>query len=154
MTSMQAPTPNPPLTKPIAKVTVKKSTYTLLLTLSSLGATLLLLALIALLIYQPKIVALRETLIRSEAQSYLYRCSAALEATRDQVTQKIAPVKDCSDPLLKSQMPESVAGIVSSHIKIDDQKAVYTPGEYVIEVVSSAEERLSFDGKTLEVKTP
>lgn len=91
-------------------------------------------------------------LAQTQTLAYLYRCVAAMETTRDPVTQEIAePLSEqpCTHPLLKDKLPEPPHTIDSSKIHLDRQKTVYMPGEYTLEIKMTSGKRMTFDGKSL-----
>ncbi len=77
------------------------------------------------------------------AQRYLLECARALETTRDNVTEKIAPLegKSCDDPLLSGpglKVPGAADSEVnSSKITVNRALEPYSPGEYTVTVFSS-----------------
>jgi len=73
------------------------------------------------------------------AQNYLLECARALETTRDNVTEKIAPLegKTCEDSILTRAGLKKPEGVNSSQIKVDRTLEPYSPGEYTVTVFSS-----------------
>jgi len=74
------------------------------------------------------------------AQRYLLECARAVDDTRDNVTEKIAPLegKSCEDPLLsrsRVNIPEAaLSGVVSSKITVVRRYEPYSEGEYTVTV--------------------
>ena len=103
-----------------------------------------------------KVLAERDDLL---TQRYLLECAQALESTRDNVTEKIAPLegKTCDDPILRHpslKVPGAAdSGVNSSKITVNRALEPYSVGEYTVTVFSSGGKvwRISRGGKVERV---
>jgi len=70
------------------------------------------------------------------AQRYLLECAQALEATRDNVTEKIAPLegKSCEDPILTRTGLKKPDFVTSSEIRVNRALEPYSEREYIVTV--------------------
>jgi len=73
------------------------------------------------------------------AQRYLLECAQALEATRDNVTEKIAPLegKSCEDPILTRTGLKNPDFVTLSEIRVNRALEPYSAGEYTVTVRST-----------------
>ena len=75
----------------------------------------------------------------SLAQRYLLECAHALESTRDNVTEKIAPLegKSCEDPILTRTGLKNPDFVTLSEIRVNRALEPYSAGEYTVTVRST-----------------
>ena len=83
-----------------------------------------------------KVLSERNSLL---AQRYLLECARALETTRDNVTEKIAPLEDktCEDLILTRTGLKKPDFVTSSQITVNRALEPYSEEEYSVTVRSS-----------------